>query len=95
MTEDRVAAKLVQVLRTIQSNSGYDAEGICLTTCPLNDLKGFDSQLWPVAITMLADALDVTIPNNKNIYVSDDGRRRLTIAESAVVVCGIATEKEK
>lgn len=85
--ESLVTAKLVEVLRTIQSNSGYDASVVTETTCPLEDLEGFDSKLWPVAISMLAKSLDVKIPNNKNIYVSDDGERRLTVSESAAVVC--------
>jgi hypothetical protein len=91
--QDEVTAKLIEVLQTIQSNSGYDATQIGPATCPLDDLEGFDSKLWPVAISMLAKSLDVEIPNNKNIYVSDDGTRRLTISESAAVVCQINKEK--
>lgn len=82
-----VEVKLVGVLQEIQSVSGYDGSGIMATTCPLNDLEGFDSMLWPVAIGMLATALEVKIPNNKNIFLSKDGKRQLTISESAAIVC--------
>lgn len=94
-TQDEVTAKLIEVLQTIQSNSGYDATQINRSTCPLDDLEGFDSKLWPVAISMLAKSLNVEIPNNKNIYVSEDGERRLTISESAAMVCKIDKEKKR
>ena len=91
MDETNVTEKLIEVLQEIQKNSGYECDGIVAETCPLVDLEGFDSQLWPVAIGMLEKNLGVKIPKNKNIYVSDDGTQRLTIKESAAVVCKVAT----
>ena len=91
MDETNVTEKLIEVLQEIQKNSGYNCEGIVAETCPLMDLEGFDSQLWPVAIGMLEKNLGVKIPKNKNIYVSEDGTQRLTIKESAAVVCKVAT----
>ncbi len=91
MDETNVTEKLIEVLQEIQKNSGYECDGIVAETCPLMDLEGFDSQLWPVAIGMLEKNLGVKIPKNKNIYVSDDGTQRLTIKESAAVVCKVAT----
>lgn len=94
MNPEDVKLKLIEVLRSIQSDSGYDGKQIVGTTCPLNDLEGFDSTIWPVAVGMLAAALDVNIPNDKNIYLSEDGKRRLTINESAAVVCEIFSRGE-
>lgn len=91
MDETNVTENLIQVLQEIQRNSGYECDGIVAETCPLVDLEGFDSQLWPVAIGMLEKNLGVKIPKNKNIYVSEDGTQRLTIKESAAVVCKVAT----
>jgi hypothetical protein len=91
MDKTKVTEKLIEVLQEIQRNSGYECDGIVAETCPLVDLEGFDSQLWPVAIGMLEKNLGVKIPNIKNIYVSDDGTQRLTIKESAAVVCQVAT----
>lgn len=91
MDETNVTEKLIEVLQEIQRNSGYECVGIVAETCPLVDLEGFDSQLWPVAIGMLEKNLGVKIPKNKNIYVSEDGTQRLTIKESAAVVCEVAT----
>jgi hypothetical protein len=90
MDEINVTEKLIEVLQEIQRNSGYEGDGIVAETCPLMDLEGFDSQLWPVAIGMLEKNLRVKIPKNKNIYVSEDGKQRLTIKESAAVVCKLA-----
>ncbi|MCT7983101.1 hypothetical protein NG796_07330 [Laspinema sp. A4] len=94
MTSNEVEVKLIEVLQGIQSDSGYDGSGIVGTTCPLSNLEGFDSMLWPVAISMLAAALDVNIPNDKNIFLSEDGKRRLNISESAAVVCEMVSRKE-
>ncbi len=91
MEETNVTEKLIEVLQEIQRNSGYECDGIVAETCPLVDLEGFDSQLWPVAIGMLEKNLGVKIPKNKNIYVSEDATQRLTIKESAAVVCKVAT----
>lgn len=91
MDETNVTEKLIEVLQEIQRNSGYECDDIVAETCPLMDLEGFDSQLWPVAIGMLEKNLGVKIPKSKNIYVSEDGTQRLTIKESAAVVCKVAT----
>ena len=92
MDDATVTEKLIEVLREIQSNSGHETDGFAPETRPLVDLEGFDSLLWPVAISMLATTLGVEIPNNKNIYVSEDGTHPLTIKESAAAVCRVATK---
>lgn len=93
MDEINVTEKLIEVLQEIQRNSGYECEGIVADTCPLQDLEGFDSKLWPVAIGMLEKNLGVNIPKKTNIYVSEDGTKRLTIKQTAAVVCKVATTK--
>lgn len=95
MTETSVTEKLIEVLQEIQRNSGYECEGIVADTCPLQDLEGFDSKLWPVAIGMLEKNLGVKIPKKTNIYVSEDGTERLTIKQTAAVVCKIATTESE
>lgn len=94
MNSKDVEVKLVEVLQDIQSTSGYSGNLISGTTCPLNDLEGFDSLLWLVAISMLATELSINIPNDINIFVSKDGKRRLTISESVAMVCKIAEKGE-
>ena len=94
MTPEDVKVKLIEVLEEIQNDSGYGGQQITGTTCSINDLGWFDSCLWPVAISMLASTLNVNIPNDKNIFLSEDGKRRLIINESADVVCNILSTEE-
>ena len=94
MSPEDVKIKLIEVLHEIQSDSGYETAPIVETTCPVTDLEGFDSPLWLDAIGMLAAKLNVEIPNGNNIFLSKDGKRRLTIDESAAVVCEIVQTGE-
>ena len=93
MTPENVKVNLIEVLQEIQNDSGYEGQPITGTTCPIDDLGWLDSYLWPVAITMLASVLNMNIPNNKNIFLSEDGTRRLTINELADVVCESSAER--
>ncbi|MCP2728321.1 hypothetical protein [Limnofasciculus baicalensis] len=95
MNPNEVEVKLIEVLQGIQSDSGYDGSSIAGTMRPLGgDIEGFDSMLWPVAISMLATELGINISNDKNIFLSEDGKQRLTISESAAVVCEIVSTEE-
>jgi hypothetical protein len=87
--------KLIEVLQQIQSDSGYVGTLIEGTTFPTNDLDGFDSLLWAVAICMLEDQLETNhkIPETTNIFFGEDGRP-LSIAESAQLVYEIVGTKE-
>lgn len=95
MNRELVKAKLIAVLQSIQSDSGYSEKQISGATCPLCDLEGFDSLICPVAIGMLSAELGVEIPNNKNIFLSEDGKLPLTLDESVGIVCKIAHIGEK
>ncbi len=94
MNEQDVQMNLINVLQSIQSDCGYDTSQIQGNTCPLKDLEGFDSMLWPAAISMLSSTIGVTIPNCSNIFLSQDGKRPLTINESAAMVCEIISREE-
>ena len=76
-----VFKKLRKVLTEIQQNSDFEIIEITLDTCPVKDMPMFDSQLWITSITMLGEELDTVIPENTNIFLSDDGKRRLTVKE--------------
>jgi acyl carrier protein len=96
MSPEDVKVKLIEVLQEIQSDSGYEETPISGITCPMTDLKGFDSLLGVEAINMLADKLDVEIPSSHvhKICLSQDGKRWLTIDESVAVVCEIVNRGE-
>jgi len=92
MDEGLIRDQLVGVLQTIQRESGYGEVPISRNTCPLDDLENFDSKIAPVAITLLTAATGIPIPNRKNIFVSKDGRQRLTIDQIVEEVCKLPQE---
>ena len=88
MDPEWVKTKLVEVLRKIQRDGGYEDADIVVSAIPLDDLEGFDSKVAVVSIKRLARVLGITIPKNKNIY-REGGRsrgRKLSVAEIAAVV---------
>lgn len=95
MTLDEVRKKLVSVLQTIQTNSGLACPPITGALKPIEELEGFDSKIWPVAIGMLAAGLKIEIADDVNIFASGDGQTPLSIDETAAVVCKLAEEAKK
>lgn len=85
---------LIAILQEIQELSGYEVPELRDDTTPL-DLEEFDSKICPVAIGMLAERLSITIPTDKNIFLSKDGRRKLTVGEIVTELCRYATEGVK
>ena len=90
MDPTSVKAKLIEILETIQCDQGYAPVPITGTTCPFNDLQGFDTKVSPVAVSYLASATGIAIPNGNNIFVSSHGQKKLTVDEIAVEVCKLA-----
>lgn len=86
-----VRATLTKVLETIQRDSGFSAVSITGSTCPAGDLEGFDSKIWPLAISQVATALGVSIPPQRNIFLASDGKRRLSVDEIVSGLCGLAS----
>jgi hypothetical protein len=95
MTPENVKVKLIEVFQEMQTDCGYQDQLITGTTCPLDDLGWFDSYLSLTAMAMLSTELNVDIPNDINIFLSEDGTQRLTINESVDVVCEIVSKGNK
>jgi len=93
MDQATVEAKLIQILQQIQATSKMPSPAITAATKPIDDLPGFDSKIWPAAISMLADSLGITIPVDENIFVSPDGKHRLTVRETAARVMNLAQSR--
>jgi hypothetical protein len=78
---------LVEIHRDYQHAGGFaDAASISPQTCPLTSLQGFDSDFIPEIVRRLARTLGQPLPEGtrvKNIYISPDRQRKLTIAETA------------
>ncbi len=87
MTPDKVMEKLVSVLQTIQSNSGLACPPLTGSFKPIDDLEGFSSPVWLSAITMLATALEITIPDDVNIFATGVGELSLSLDETTALVC--------
>ena len=86
MEDADVINALVAVHREIQGDLGQYEADVTPNTCPLTGLTGFDSPLIPNAVRMVAQRLGVKLPRGakmRNIYVSPDGKKKLTIAEIA------------
>jgi len=95
MIPENVKVKLIEVFQEMQTDCGYQDQPITGTTRPFNDLGWFDSYLSLAAMAMLSTELNVDIPNDINIFLSEDGTRRLTINESVDVVCEIVSKGNK
>jgi hypothetical protein len=98
MNASAVAAALLKVHRDIQDDCGYDPAAVTPDCRPLDDLPGFDSLLIPGAVRTLARELGSPLPKGtkiKNIYVSDDGKRKLTIKEIADAFCRTYRREDK
>ncbi|MGI0484293.1 hypothetical protein ACN4EK_02585 [Pantanalinema rosaneae CENA516] len=87
MNPATVRSALVEVVRDIQTSSGYDGSVVSGGACPLKDLQGFDSMICAEAMSMLSSALNIEIADDMNIFVAEDGKTLLTIDKAADVVC--------
>lgn len=96
MNLEDIETKLIAVLQQIQSDSGYEGQSIEGITCPINELEGFDSLLWPVAISMLEAELgrNQEIPHDMNIFFDKDNNRPFSISESAKLICKFFDSKK-
>ena len=99
MTHDEVKRKLVQVLTTIQTNSGLPCPPLDGSLRPADHLEKFDSKVWPAAIGMLSAELNFEIDDDVNIFASKDGTVAYTVDEVTDLVCKLAngtmTTREK
>lgn len=94
MDQQAVRAHVIEVLGSIQEDSGQAPGSITGSTCPAKDLRGFDSKIWPVATTMLAQATGFAIPNRTNLFVSANGNQYRTVDQIAAEICRLASSAQ-
>ncbi|MEX2158135.1 MAG: hypothetical protein WEB04_01915 [Dehalococcoidia bacterium] len=85
-----VCEELLIIHREFQETLGEAHNSLSDGCRPLNDLPGFDSTLIPLVIRTLARRLGITLPPKAkitNLYISNDGRQRLTVREIADGFC--------
>ena len=85
-----VQAALIEVLQEIQRLSDEECPTITGITKPLEALPKFDSVIWPVAIGMIAQKLDITIANDINIFCRENSCDALTIEETVALIIKLA-----
>ncbi len=96
MKQARVLEALIKVHKTVQDRLNDRAAVVTGGTCPLTDLKGFQSVMIPTVVFMIADELGVELPEGakvKNIYVSKEGKRRLDLSGVADRFCETFAEE--
>jgi hypothetical protein len=86
MKPDIVHAALIEVLQEIQILSGEECPEITKETKPLEALPKFDSKMWPVAVGMVAQKLEITIANDVNIFCRKKSCQALTIDETVALI---------
>ena len=57
--------------------------------------EGFDSKIWPVAIGILAGEIGIEIPDDVNIFVSEDGETALSIDQVVAAVCKLGHRRQE
>jgi hypothetical protein len=90
-TPEEIQKKLIEAICAVQRDSGEPEPTLTVKSCPMKDLRGFDSPLGVVVTGLVAIGLGIEIPLELNVFV-DDKKRRLTIEESAALICSVVTK---
>ncbi|MCY4593176.1 MAG: hypothetical protein OXC19_00065 [Bryobacterales bacterium] len=85
--------KLIAVLGQIQADSGLECPSLTGTSKPIENLPEFDSTVWPVATTILATEIGITIPNDVNIFVDKTTKLPHSIDETAVFISDLLDQQ--
>ena len=91
MNTKTVEQALKDVVADIQKNSGLDCPPLSGETKPADEVPKFDSKVWIAATTLVADKLNVNIPDEQNIFVNADTKQSMNISETAQFICAVAT----
>jgi hypothetical protein len=73
LDEMTVVKTIIETLDRLQEAGGFNQVRLERRSCPVAELNEFDSQLWVLAMTLIADELDIEIADSSNIFVSDSG----------------------
>ncbi|MCQ3803388.1 MAG: hypothetical protein OXC98_04570 [bacterium] len=87
MNKQEILKRVVQVIVEVQEVSGRSSAGIDASTCPVFGVEGFDSLSGVEATVMLSESLKVELPGNYNPFISEDGKRALSVGEIADSLC--------
>ena len=94
MDKATVMQEVVQAVVQVQEASGRAAGGIGPSTKPIGGAPGFDSLNGVEVTVALSQSLGYELPDD-NLFVSQDGKRALSISEIADDLCktiGVGSE---
>ena len=80
MDKNEITKKVIQAVTEVQEMSDRTTEGINSDTKPIGGAKGFDSLNAVEATVILSQSLRYEFSDD-NLFVSEDGKRVLSIAE--------------
>ena len=83
MDKQEIVTKVVQTVSHVQEVSGRSSAGIGASTRPVGGVEGFDSLSGVEATVMLSESLGVNLPEDYNPFISNDGKRALSVGEIA------------
>lgn len=83
MENEQIKQKIIDVLKQIQDAGEFQKIEITSDSCPGTELTEFDSQLWVVANTLLGEEIEGSIPDNVNVFISEDGKTCLSVEQIA------------
>lgn len=83
MTVEKLVEIMLDLLKQVQEMSGRPSKELTETDAPIGGLAGFDSLNGIEVTILLASSLKCEIPGDANLFISEDGRKALTISEAA------------
>lgn len=86
MSLEQIQQAAIAVLKEVQTLSGRAWTPLSLTSNPFTDLDGFDSLCSIEATVMLEEKLGLKDLDTISVFVSEDGKQSLTIAETAQLI---------
>lgn len=90
MDPQTVEQALKDVILDIQKNSGLECPPLTGDTKPADEVPKFDSKIWIAATTIIAETLNVVIPDDQNIFVSAKTKTSMSIREISQFICSIS-----
>jgi hypothetical protein len=91
---DAVKACLINVLKEVQETSGLECPDLAGDTRPVESLPKFNSKVWAVATSLLADQIGAVIPNDANIFFNKTTKKALSIDETVELVCQLLNAQQ-
>jgi hypothetical protein len=95
MSVDEIQTVLLEILREVQTLSGRPWSGLSPSAKPIGELDGFDSLSSVEATVMLEESLGWGDLEIESIFISEDGKRALTVDEIAQRLSEVAARRGK